>query len=86
MVEMSNVTDRPVENPSIADYGKESLAYMEETKKILVSIYGNLTSEGLNNEPSSEVTCLKENMIEIRFAAMQIREMAKTINMALFNG
>ena len=85
MAEMGIATNAPVQNLSIADYGKESLEYMEETKKILASIYGNLTSEGLNDEPRAEVTCLKENMLEIRNAAMQIREMARTINMALFN-
>lgn len=85
MAEMGIVTDRPAQNPSIADYGKESLEYMEEIKKILASIYSNLTPERLNDEPRAEVTCLKENMIEIRNAAMQIREMARTINMALFN-
>ena len=85
MAEMGMVTDRPAQNPSIADYGKESLGYMEEIKKILASIYSSLTPERFNNEPGAEVTCLKENMIEIRNAAMQIREMARTINIALFN-
>ena len=85
MAEMEMKTNRPEQNQSIAEYGKESLEYMWETKDILASIYSNLTPERLNDEPRAEVTCLKENMIEIRNAAMQIREMARTINMALFN-
>lgn len=85
MAEMGIATNAPVQNPSIADYGKESLEYMEEIKKILASIYSNLTPERLNDEPRAEVTCLKENMIEIRNAAMQIREMARTISKELFN-
>ena len=85
MVEKEMVTDRPVENPSIADYGKESLEYMGETKDILASIYSNITSNRTNDEARSEVTCLRENAIEIRDAAMQIREMARTISKELFD-
>lgn len=85
MAEMGMVTDRPAQNPSIADYGKESLECMWETKDILASIYSNLTPERLNDEPRAEVTCLRENAIEIRDVAMQIREMARTISKELFN-
>ena len=85
MAEVEMVTDRSVQNPSIADYGKESLEYMEEIKKILASIYSNITSNRTNDEARSEVTCLRENAIEIRDVAMQIREIARNINMALFN-
>lgn len=85
MDEMGMVTDRPVQNPSIADYGKESLAYLKETKGILVSMLGNITSNRTNDETRSEVTCLRENAIEIRDVAMQIREMARTISKELFN-
>ena len=85
MAEMGIVTNAPVQNPSIADYGKESLEYMWETKDILASIYSNITSNRTNDETRSEVTCLRENAIEIRDTAMQIREIARNINMALFN-
>lgn len=85
MIAEANVTDKPVENPSIADYGKESLGYMLETKDILASIYSNITSNRTNDETRSEVTCLRENAIEIRDVAMQIREMARTISKELFN-
>lgn len=85
MAEMGIVTDRSAQNPSIADYGKESLEYMEEIKKILASIYSNITSNRTNDETRSEVTCLRENAIEIRDVAMQIREMARTISKELFN-
>ena len=85
MAEMGMVTDRPEQNPSIADYGKESLEYMEETKDILASIYSNITSNRTNDETRSEVTCLRENAIEIRDVAMQIREMARTISKELFD-
>ena len=33
MAEMGIATNAPVQNPSIADYGKESLEYMEEIKR-----------------------------------------------------
>ena len=85
MIAEANVTDKLVENPSIADYGKESLEYMLETKDILASIYSNITSNRTNDETRSEVTCLRENAIEIRDVAMQIREMARTISKELFN-
>lgn len=85
MIAEANVTNKPVQNPSIADYGKESLEYMWETKDILASIYSNITSNRTNDEARSEVTCLRENAIEIRDVAMQIREMARTISKELFN-
>lgn len=85
MAEMGMATDRPVQNPSIADYGKESLAYLKETKGILVSMIGNITSNRPDEGEDRPVTCLRDNMAEIRETAMQIREIARTINMALFN-
>ena len=85
MVEMSNVTDRPVQEPSIADYGKESLAYLKEARGVLVSIFGNITSNRAVEEEERPVICLRDNMAEIRETAMQIREIARNINMALFN-
>ena len=86
MAEMGMATDRPVENPSIADYGKESLSYLRETTDILGSIYSNITSNrATNDEVIAEVTCLRENAIEIRDTAMQLREMARTISRELFN-
>ena len=85
MAEMGMATDRPVQNPSIAEYGKESLAYLQETKGILVSIAGNITSLRTVEEEEGPVTCLRDNMAEIRDTAMQIREIARNINMALFN-
>lgn len=85
MAEMSNVTDRPVENTSIADYGKESLAYLKETKGVLVSIFGNITSCRTVEEEEGAVTCMRDNMAQIRETAMQIREIARNINMVLFN-
>ena len=85
MAEMGMVTDRPAQNPSIADYGKESLEYMWETKDILAFIYSNITSNRTNEETRSEVTCLRENVIEIKDVAMQIREMARTIRRELFS-
>ena len=85
MAEMGMATDRPVQNPSIAEYGKESLAYLQETKGILVSIVGNITSLRTVEEEEGPVTCLRDNMAEIRDTAMQIREIARNINMALFN-
>lgn len=85
MAEMVTATNAPVKNPSIADYGKESLEYMWETKDILASIYSKITSNRTNDEERSEVTCLRENAIEIRDVAMQIREMARTISLELFN-
>lgn len=85
MAEMGMATDRPVQNPSIADYGKESLAYLKETKGVLVSIFGNITSCRTVEEEEGPVTCLRDNMAEIRDTAMQIREIARNINMALFN-
>lgn len=85
MAEMGMVTDRPVENPSIADYGKESLAYLKEAKGVLVSIFGNITSCRTVEEEEGPVTCLCENMAEIVETSMQIREIARNINMALFN-
>lgn len=86
MAEMGMATDRPVENPSIADYGKESLSYLRETTDILGSIYSNITSNrATNDEVIAEVTCLRENAIEIRDTAMLLREMARTISRELFN-
>ena len=85
MAEMGMAKDRPVQNPSIADYGKESLGYMRETKDILASIYSNITSNRTDDEAIAEVTCLRENAIEIRDVAMQIREMARVISRELFN-
>ena len=83
MAEM--VTDRPVQEPSIADYGKESLAYLKEARGVLVSIFGNITSNRTNEEEERPVVCLRDNMDEIRETAMQIREIARNINMVLFN-
>lgn len=85
MAEMGMVTDRPAQNPSIADYGKESIAYLKEAKGVLVSIFGNITSCRTVEEEEEPVTCLRDNMAEIRDTAMQIREIARNINMALFN-
>ena len=85
MAEMEMKTNRPEQNPSIAEYGKESIEYMWETKDILASIYSNITSNRTDDEVRSEVTCLRENAIEIRDVAMQIREMARTISKELFN-
>lgn len=78
-------TNAPVQEPSIANYGKESLEYMWETKDILASIYSNITSNRTNDEARSEMTCLRDNMIEIKDTAMQIREIARNINRVLFN-
>lgn len=83
MAEM--VTDRQVQNPSIADYGKESLAYLKEARGVLVSIFGNITSCRTVEEEEGPVTCMRDNMAQIRETAMQIREIARSINMALFN-
>ena len=85
MTETGMATDKPVQEPSIADYGKESLAYLKETKGVLVSIFGNITSCRTGEGEEGPVTCLRENMAEIRDTAMQIREIARKINMVLFN-
>ena len=86
MAEMGMATDRPVENPSIADYGKESLSYLRETTDILGSIYSNITSSRVTDgEVIAEATCMRENAIEIRDTAMLLREMARTISRELFN-
>lgn len=85
MAEMEMVTDRPAQNPSIADYGKESLAYLKEARGVLVSIFGNITSCRTVEEEEGPVTCMRDNMAQIRETAMQIREIARSINMALFN-
>lgn len=85
MTEMGMVTDRPVQNPSIADYGKESLEYMLETKNILTSIYSNITSNNISEEKRAEITCLRENAIEIKDTAMVLLELARTISLELFN-
>ena len=70
MAEM--VTDRPVQEPSIADYGKESLAYLKEAKGVLVSIFGNITSCRTVEEEEGPVTCMRDNMAQIRETSMQI--------------
>ena len=85
MIAEANVTDKLVENPSIAEYGKESIAYLKEAKGVLVSIFGSITSCRTVEEEEGPVTCLRDNMAEIRDTAMQIREIARNINMALFN-
>lgn len=85
MVEKEMVTDRPMQEPSIAEYGKESLAYLKETKDVLVSIFGSITSCRTADEEEGPVTCMRDNMAQIRETAMQIREIARNINMALFN-
>lgn len=85
MVENRMVTDRPTQEPSIADYGKESLAYLKEAKGVLVSIFGNITSCKTVEEEEGAVTCMRDNMAQIRETAMQIREIARNINMVLFN-
>ena len=85
MVEMEMKTDRPTQEPSIADYGKESLAYLKEAKGVLVSIFGNITSCRTVEEEEGPVTCMRDNMAQIRETAMQIREIARDINMVLFN-
>ena len=85
MIAEANVTDKPVENPSIAEYGKESIAYLKEAKGVLVSIFGNITSCRTVEEEEEPITCLRDNMAEIRDTAMQIREIARNINMLLFN-
>lgn len=85
MVEKEMATDRPTQNPSVADYAKESLAYLQETRDVLATIHGNITSNRAGNEEEVQVTCLLDNMAEIKETAMQIREIARNINMALFN-
>lgn len=85
MIAEANITDRPVQEPSIADYGKESLAYLKEAKGVLVSIFGNITSCRQVEEEEGPVTCMRDNMAQIRETAMQIREIARNINMVLFN-
>lgn len=85
MAEMGMVTDRPAREPIIEDYGKESLAYLKEARGVLVSIFGNITSCRTDEEKDCSITCLRDNMAEIRDTAMQIREIARNINMALFN-
>lgn len=85
MIAEANAADKPVENPSIAEYGKESIAYLKEAKGVLVSIFGNITSCRTVEEEEEPITCLRDNMAEIRETAMQIREIARNINMALFN-
>lgn len=85
MAEMGMVTDRPTQNPSIADYAKESLAYLKETRDVLATIHGNITSNRAVNEEDGQVTCLLDNMAEIKETAMLLREIARMINMELFN-
>ena len=85
MAEMGMVTDRPMQEPSIADYGKESLAYLKEARGVLASIFGNITSNRPDEGEDRPATCMRDNMAEIRETAMQIREIARNINMALFN-
>lgn len=85
MTEIGMITDRPVQNPSIADYGKETLACLKEARGVLASISGNITSNRPDEGEDRPLTCLRDNMTEIRETAMQIREMARNINMALFN-
>lgn len=85
MAEMGMVTDRPVREPSIEDYGKESLAYLKEARGVLVSIFGNITSNRTDEGEDCSINCLRDNMAEIRDTSMQIREIARNINMALFN-
>lgn len=78
-------TNAPVQEPSIADYGKESLAYLKEARGVLASIFGNITSCRPAEEEEGPVTCMRDNMAQIRETSMQIREIARNINMALFN-
>ena len=85
MAEMEMKTDRPAQNPSVADYGKESLAYLKEARGVLASVFGNITSNRPDEGEDRPVTCMRDNMAEIRETAMQIREIARNINMALFN-
>lgn len=85
MVDKEMVTDIPVQEPSIADYGKESLAYLKEAKSVLVSIFGNITSCRTVEEEEGPVTCMRDNMAQIRETSMQIREIARNINIVLFN-
>lgn len=85
MIAESNVTEKSVENPSIAEYGKESIAYLKEARGVLASIFGNITSNRPVEEEERPVTCMRDNMAQIRETAMQIREIARDINMVLFN-
>lgn len=85
MAEMEMKTDRPTQEPSIADYGKESLAYLKEAKGVLASIFGSITSCRTVEEEEGPVTCMRDNMAQIRETSMQIREIARNINMVLFN-
>lgn len=85
MAEMEMKTDRPVQEMSIADYGKDSLAYLKEARGVLASIYGNITSNRPDNGEDKPATCLRDDMFGIRETAMQIREIARNINIALFN-
>ena len=58
---------------------------LKEARGVLASISGNITSNRPDEGEDRPVTCMRDNMAEIKETAMQIREIARNINMALFN-
>ena len=69
----------------VADYEKEISECLAETRDILSSIYGTITSANNSGEDTGTPVSLMENVIANKELATQIRSIANDINRVLFN-
>lgn len=69
----------------VANYEKEISECLAETRDILSSIYGTITSANNSCEDIGTPVSLVENVIANKELATQIRSIANDINRVLFN-
>lgn len=69
----------------VSDYEKEISECLAETRDILSSIYGTITSANNSCEDIGTPVNLMENVIANKELATQIRSIANDINRVLFN-
>ena len=69
----------------VSDYEKEITECLAETREILSSIYGTITSANNSGEIIETPVNLMENVIANKELATQIRSIANDINRVLFN-
>lgn len=69
----------------VADYEKETSECLVETRAILTSIYGTITSTNNSGENAGTPASLIDNVIANNDLAIQIRAIARDINRVLFN-
>ena len=69
----------------VADYEKEISECLIETRELLSSIYGTITSANNSGEDIGTPVSLVENVIANKELATQNRSIANAINRVLFN-